>query len=585
MPGLVGFTDANASPEEARPVLERMRALLSRGESRHSDEVFSDGRVCASRSHTNIIQPNPQPHSEGGVHVWLDGEFYNRGELAASLGDSARGDAHAPGAPSVRGNDPALLLALYRHDSDFQFLRRVDGIYAAVVYDAGARRVHLISDRYGLRHLFWTAHGDRLAWASEAKAVLGLPGFEPKIDRATLQDFFRIGHLTGDRTWFEGVELLPSGTLLTWDGESRAVTRKRYWWWDEIKPLEGATDEEELARELGRLFRASVERHSRHGGRVGVTLSGGLDSRAILAAMPEENRPAHAVTFGKKNCDDIRIAARAAEVKGAAHHVVELDAANWLAPRIEGVWGTDGQLNLLHMHVAAVAPLLKRLYDVNLDGFLGDATVGGSYIDNHQGDVKWNLDNRGRRFVSQGPAALRPFVETRLPFFDNEFLELAMSVPERLLKNSRLYHKMLLVAFPDFFRDIPWQSTGAPISRPPSEAAGRAFFGGKKERLLEVLDYYGLYRHPTRRFADYADWIRKGPARSFFGALLESPSALYAEYLPREQVRAVWASHLKGRDRSDELCRFLTFEVWLRQVFNGEYRSASEARPLTAEAR
>ena len=73
MPGLVGFTDANASPEEARPVLERMRALLSRGESRHSDEVFSDGRVCASRSHTNIIQPDPQPHSEGGVHVWLDG--------------------------------------------------------------------------------------------------------------------------------------------------------------------------------------------------------------------------------------------------------------------------------------------------------------------------------------------------------------------------------------------------------------------------------------------------------------------------------------------------------------------------------
>lgn len=563
MPGLVGFTNTNASPEDSRRALERMRDLLSYGESRHVDELFCDEHVCASRSHTNIIQPHPQPVSESGIHVWFDGEFYNREELLDDFVDTS----------SFHANDPALLLALYQHDREFKFLNRVDGIYAAVIYDAGSRRVHLISDRYGLRHLFWTAQGNRFAWASEVKAMLELPGFEPKIDRETVDDFFRLGHLTGDRTWFEGVELLPSGTLLTWDLTSHAVDRRRYWWWDDIKPLEGAPDEEELARELGRLFRASVERRSRHGGRVGLTLSGGLDSRAILAAIPEEIRPV-AVTFGRKSCDDVRIAARAAAVRGAEHHVAELNVSNWLAPRLEGVWTTDGQLNVMHMHISIVAPLLKQLYDVNLDGFLGDATIGGSYIDNHEGDVKWNLDNRGRRFISQGPSVLRPFVETRLPFFDNEFLKLAMAVPESLRKDSYLYHKMLLLAFPEYFRDIAWQRTGAPIVWPQRDVKRRSFFSEKRQRLSEILEYYGLYRHPTHSYADYANWIRREPASSFFAKLLQDPSALYAEYIPRDQVIHTWERHMKGRDRTDDLGRFLTFEIWLRQVFKGEYRIA-----------
>lgn len=566
MPGLVGFTCGGLPPEEARRPLERMRALLSHAESRHHDELFCDGRVCATRTHTNIIQKGPQPHSAGGVHVWLDGEFYNREELARSLGD---GDAPP--------NDPALLLRLYgRGGGDFDFLKRVDGIYSAVVYDAAAGRVHLVSDRYGLRHLFWAEHAGGIAWGSEAKAMLGLPGFEPRVDREALSDFIRFGHLTGDRTLFEGVELLPSGTVLTWDERARSLGRRRYWWWDEIKPLEDGVDEDELARELGRLFRAAVERHSRAGGRVGLTLSGGLDSRAILAAMPGGGEGVHAISFGKRDCYDVRVAARVARVTGATHHVAELDAGNWLTPRLEGVWFTDGQLNLMHMHVISVAPLARRLFDVSLDGFLGGAVAGDGYIGS---DAVWNLDNRGRRFISLGPAVLRPFVEARLPFFDNRFLELTLAAPERLRGGYYLYRKMLLLTFPELFRDIPWQNTGAPIRWPrPGENRWKRF-ADVRDGLLAKLRWYGLAGPPARAYADYANWMRQEPARSLLGELLLGTSALHAEYVPREQVGAVMASHMKGRDRSEELCRFLTFEIWLRQVFLGEYRAA-EAESL-----
>lgn len=563
MPGLAGFTLGNYAPADATASLARMRALLAHGESRRADELFCDGRVCATRTHTDIIQPGPQPHTAGGVRVWLDGEFYNREELARRLGGG-----------EVFESDAALLSFLYRQDGGFGSLKDVDGIFSAVVYDEQARRVHLVSDRYGLRHLFWTTHAGGFAWASEVKAALGLHGFEPRVDGGAVEDFFEVGHLRGDRTWFEGVELLPSGTVLTWDEATRNVSRRRYWWWDDIKPLEGRVEEDELARELGRLFRDSVERRARAGGRTGLTLSGGLDSRAILAAMPEDGAAVHAVTFGKRGCDDVRIAAQAARVRGAEHHVAELSAEGWLSPRVGGVWATDGQLNLMHMHVAAAAPLVRQLFDVNLDGFLGDATVGGSYIGRHGRDVTRNLDDRGRRFISLGPAALRPFAETRLPFFDNRFLELAMSTPESLRADSYLYHKMLLLTFPEYFRDIPWQSTGAPITWPRRDGRRSSLLGEKRERLFEVLDYYGLRLRPARSYADYAGWLRREPARSFCNALLQDSSALYAGYVPRERAAAVLASHTKGRDRAEELGRFMTFEIWLRQVFTGEYREA-----------
>jgi asparagine synthase (glutamine-hydrolysing) len=570
MPGLAGFTRAGGgSSEEARRAVERMRALLSHGESRHLDELFCDERVCASRTHTGLIQPQPQPFGEGGIHVWLDGEFYNREELEGLLPESA---------PTPH-TDPSLLLALYRHDDDFNFLKHIDGIYATIIYDAGRRRVHLISDRYGLRHLFWTTHGGGLAWASEVKAMLELPGFEPKIDEEALRDFFEIGHLSGDRTWFERVELLPSACVLTWKLEERSASTRRYWNAYGIEPLHEGTDAVELAGELGRLFRAAVERRSHAGERTGLKLSGGLDSRAILAAMPDHGATLHAVTFGKKNCEDARVAALAAAAKGARHHACEMNAGGWLQRRFEGVWWTDGELDLLHMHVTSILPGVRELFDIGLDGCGANGIIGDSWMEQGLSGPGEYIEGRTRRFLVLGPATVRSFVEERLPFFDNKFVELALAAPVALKAHNALYRMMLLGTFPEFFESIPWQKTGSPITWPrPEEVRRLKPLSELKEKLLYRLSWYGLANPPSRGYADYGAWMRQEPARTIFKDVLASRSALYAQYLPRERVEGELSKHLSGRDRAEYLCRVMTFEIWLRQVFEGKYRGASEAR-------
>ncbi|UCE77323.1 MAG: hypothetical protein JSU62_03730, partial [Gammaproteobacteria bacterium] len=286
-----------------------MRELMLHKGDYICDALFFDGSVCATRCHTGVLQPAEQPFTRNGVSVWLDGEFYNRDDVATQQGVAA-------------ATDSELLHVLYRHNSDLSLLKEIDGIFAAVIWDSIRGRLHLVADRYGFRQLYWTRQGNRLAWASEVKAMLGLRGFEPRIDRKALAQFMGVGHFIHDRTWFEGVRQLTPATVLSWDTGRCDAQLRRYWWWDEIQPWTGRYDENLIADELGTLYTEGVRRRMPPGERVGIELSGGLDSRGILAAMPERGEPIHAVTVGNRGCNEVRVATAVARVKpNVVHHV------------------------------------------------------------------------------------------------------------------------------------------------------------------------------------------------------------------------------------------------------------------------
>jgi len=575
----------------AKRTLLRMQDLITYEASYVRDDLFIDPFVCATRSHTNIIQRRPQPHRRDGVCIWLDGEFCNRQELASRC-------------EAATDDDLEILHTLFRGSRDFSFLRTIDGFFSAVVYDTNTGKLHLITDRYGLRRLYWTVHRGLLWWSSELKPALALPGFEPRIDRRAIQEFLSIGCLLEDRTWFEGVELLPSATVLTWDTRDGGFCTVRYWWWDQIRPCTGRIDELEVAEELGRLFVDAVERRCPRGKRVGLTLSGGLDSRAILAAMPDHGYPVHAVTFGRPGCDDIRIAAAAAKLKGAAHHVVEIGPGNWLTPRITGVWWTDGEQDLMHMHAMAARDVIRAAFDINLNGFAGDLILGGSHLlagprcEHPKQQVAafmgcepgliesfeayshlrtldfFFLQNRVRRFTYCGTRNLLTSTEQRKPFYDTRLVDFVYSLPDRVRMHGRIYKRMLLSAFPEYYRHIPWQRVGACIGAP--RPVVKALHALERARRLAFplgrrLGVPITPPHP-RGMVNYPAWIRAEPAHSFFDSVLNDPDALYRAYLPSERVRDAWEKHLGGEDFSSFLCRHLTFEIWLHQVFTGKFR-------------
>jgi len=558
MPGLVGFTDKYCKYNQQ--ILLEMRSLLKHYDSYVDEALYSDENIYASRTHLGVIEQGKQPYTlDAKIFSWMEGEFYNQEELKAKYNVFST-------------TDNELLSNIYNSTGSFEFLKDIDGYYAAVLYDKKEKIVYLITDRYGFKPLYWGLINGDLTWSSELKGFLSYADFKPVIDREAVEEFFDISYLLENRTWFEGVELMPPASVLSFNIKESKVNITHYWSWSEIKPIKGAIDEREIAEELGRLFKQSVCKRLRNNEKIGISLSGGLDSRAILAAVPEDYKPLHTFTFGQKGCDDIRIAKKVSEIKGAEHHALILNSDNWLMPRISGVWKSDASFSLLHMHGMEFYDVYKSYMDFNLNGFLGDAILGGSYISEDQ-SVEYKVRNRGRRFINQAMLMGEAWLIHSRPFFDNDLISLIFSIPESLRQGSYIYNKMLLSAFPEYYNTIPWQQTGCPISYPDQLVKLITFKNRIINKLKRESKRFGFNFTDLNNYTDYPNWLRQEPARSFFENILYSKNAIYSEYVDKTKVQKYLSDHMQNKaNYHNELCTALTFELWLQQVFEGKYR-------------
>lgn len=557
MPGLFGIArNNNAHPFPLQvPVL--MEGLLKYNANFISDKIFTDRNVSAGRCHTNIINREEQPYSKNNISIWFDGEFYNQGELKTHCGLTAT-------------TDPALLLELYQKKEFKTFLPRIDGIFSSVIYDAERQLLFLISDRYGLRHLYFSRGNGTIGWSSEIKALTAVPWFNTAIDKEALGRFTRFGYFIQDDTWFTDIKLFPPASFMIFSLADGSTKIENYWSWEQIKPFDNSIDLHSVGEEWGRLFRKAVEKRCHRDEKTGVTLSGGLDSRAILAAFPETHRPIQTATFGTHGCLDIRIAAQAAAVKKARHHVFELSPQNWLSPRLAGVWSTDGQLSILDMHGIECIPEISNIFNISLNGMGGDGIHGGSFMSSKRQQVSTSTDPygyRGRRFIRVGTMLDEPWMHIRLPFYDNDLLELTLAMPAAIRKNSRFYRIALLAAFPEYFKSIPWQKIEMPLGMPEPVIIASWLMVRIRERLFQRLRSMGwIKKSATHNFADYATWLRNEPERAFIKQLLFTPKAIYPEYFDAAQIRKAWKDHLSGADRSSVICRYIAIEVWLQQI-------------------
>lgn len=589
MPGLIGFTDKHHKYNGN--MLLNMRGLLRHFDWYYDEEPYSDNQVYASITHLGVIEQGGQPYNlNDRFFSWMDGEFYNQGELKAKYEIGSK-------------NDNALLVDIYNKTMSFDFLRDIDGYYAAVIYDKHESTVYLITDRYGFKPLYWGSVNNNLVWSSELKGFLGYKDFKINIDGKAVQQFFDIGYLLENRTWFDSIELVAPSSVLSFNIKKSKAEINHYWSWSEIKPIKGPIDEREIAEELGKLFRRSVRKCVNKSERIGITLSGGLDSRAILAAVSEDYKPLHTFTFGQEGCDDITIAKKASEIKGAEHHALILNSDNWLMPRISGVWMSDGSASLLHMHGMEFLHTYKKYINCSLNGFAGDLVLGGSYLKNayldkeicsviikeitgankviESNNVWYNIkktdpyfiNNRVRRFTNIGLILSRTTIETQIPFFDNAVIDFVYSLPDSLRYESHIYKKMLLNAFPKYFNKIPWQKTGCLISYPNQLVKVAKFKNRIINKLKREANRFGFSYTDLHNYTDYPNWLRQEPAKSFFENILRDKDAIYPAYVDRDTIQKYLNNHMQGKgDYHDELCTALTFEIWLQQVFEGKYR-------------
>lgn len=459
-------------------------------------------------------------------------------------------------------------------------LRRVDGNFAGVVY--GQQQLWFFSDRLGMKPLY--LREQPLSWASRVRDFEQLPGERPAPDLEAMQEFLRFGYYPAQRSSLEGVHRLPAASLWQYDlRQARWVSRQRYWSWGQLAPA--PQPEAEAARHLAELLKRAVQKRASN--KQALLLSGGLDSRAMLAAMPPDSE-VHSFSFGKPGATDLELARAAAQQRGSAHQTLLFSSTNWWRGREAAVWQTDGLANCLHLHVA---PWLREFAAVQaplFNGFAGDLVAGGSFIrrpgqrirvqdagrrfsfletpqdsfyDYPSEDPFW-LDTHVRRFTAAASVLLEHVVEQQKPFLDADLLEYLYHLPDAQRRYGLLYHRALLLAFPEYYRTIPWQRTGFPIARALQTRLWQQF------KLSSVQRRLGWW--PGRSYTNYPHWLRQPEAQAMLLHWLGNPDAVYRQYFPAdwhaEAARVSW----------DQLGRYLSVAIWL------EYWQHPEKRPPCA---
>jgi len=294
--------------------------------------------------------------------------------------------------------------------------------------------------------------------------------------------------------------------------------------------------------------------------------------------MPEKEGPIHAVTLGSGDCLDVRFARIAADVKGARHHIKKLGKDGWVGPNIEFIWRSDGEIGFIDSCGTQYLPQMARLFSVCQNGIGGSAIHNGMFLNLKTLQFKGTSDPygyRGYRYIRQGFRFDEYFFNVRMPFYDYDIIDFVMSLPESLLRNGKLYRKALLISFPEYFEKIPWQFTGLPISVPQPLSHLYSFFHRASPRIARLARMLNLPLRNRVQYTDYPLWTTTGEACGFIDTLLRNPDALYPEYIERTNVVAAWEKHLKLRNQTSFVNRYVTIEAWLQMVFRAKYREPS----------
>lgn len=344
----------------------------------------------------------PISTADGRLTVVCNGEIYNYRELRAEL----QGLGHV----FKTGSDSETLLHGYAAWGD-EVVHRLNGMFDFALWDAGRRRLLIGRDRLGVKPLYVLQDGQRLAFATEAKALLQLPGVRTELDRDALADYLHLGYVPAPLSMFKGIRKLPPGTLLAVEGN-----QVRQWrWWRMPAAVDRGTTEADWVRRIRDGIDRSVHMQMVSDVPIGAFLSGGVDSSAVVAAMARHSSgPIRTYAIGfeggtaEQLYNELPYARRVAELFKTEHHeiVVKPDVVG-LLPKL--LWHMDEPIaDSAFITTYLVSEFARHDVKVILSGVGGDELFGGyrRYLGGHYAQRFQALPGWARRVASATAARL-----------------------------------------------------------------------------------------------------------------------------------------------------------------------------------
>jgi asparagine synthase (glutamine-hydrolysing) len=508
---------------------------------------------------------------------------------------------------------------------------RLDGMFAFAIWDEARRALFLARDRTGKKPLFWTRAGNRLAFASEVKALLTLSWVTDEVDGEALPYYLAYGYVPVPRTFFKGIRKLPPATCMTLsdDGE---VRHRRYWMLD-WQLNHAGLPEEAAAKRVRTLLGEAVERRLVADVPLGAFLSGGIDSTIVVGLMRERiEGPLRTFSLGfadDPTYDETAFARKVAKRFGTEHteFVVEAHAVDLVEALVEAYDEPFGDSSAIPTHI--VSRLTREHVTVALTGDGGDevfcgyprflgmavaervgprlAAVGNAVggLLPHHANFRHPLrrfqrffaaaaltpDERMLRWIGFLPEA-EAYLRPDLPAPNRYELTESFRVPWERFRGEGAVTRAMALTFDTYLpedllvkADRCSMANGLELRSPFLDTAVMEFAAGVPDRLryrgrtLKWLLKYAFADLLPPEISSRGKWGFGVPLplwfrthwRGLFEARVLAADARIWGWLRREPVELLWRAHQSGTsDHGHALWALLTLETWLRARGQGE---------------
>lgn len=375
-------------------------------------------------------------------------------------------DCSPPEKPGTEFNtrNASCLIQLYE-DDEKEFLRNLNGWFNGLLIDLRRQKIILFNDRYGMQRLYVHEELDAVYFASEAKCILKAKPALRNIPNESLAELLGMRCILGNRSLFQDVHLLPGGSC--WEFRCGEInSRHHYFEPDEYENM-AQLGKESFYPRLQEVFQKILPRYFSAAGRIAFSLTGGMDTRTVLANIKEPLVNVHSYSHSGayRDCYDVTIAREVAKVCGLSHDTLRLDnqfIAEFPSLAEKTVYITDGYMDLngtpsLYLHGKA-----RQIGDIRFTGNFGDQVLVNrinlkpssgkmNFLNN---DFEASLNDANNRLKDMGggnPLTFFLFKQApwfdysrfsleqsqmiqRTPFMDNELISLLYQAPVGMLE-------------------------------------------------------------------------------------------------------------------------------------------------------
>ena len=328
MCGICGIVNLIESDSVDRMTIERMtEALAHRGPD--DAGCFVKGQVGLGHRRLSIIDlsggKQPMFNEDRSAAIVFNGEIYNHRDLAAVL-------TSADHTYKTR-SDTETILHAYEEYGD-ECVQQFRGMFGFAIWDQRKRRLLLARDRLGVKPIYYYRNGRFLAFASEIKSLLEIPSIPREVDPEALDLYLSLRYVPGPRTMFKNIFRLQPGHILVANAGGVRTTK----YWDIDYPDQEPRSPEYLLKRFRELLEESVRLRLLSEVPLGVFLSGGLDSSAILATMSGVAGGERVKTFSvgyqasgpeEESANEFEYARLAAGAFASDHHEYRLNATDF----------------------------------------------------------------------------------------------------------------------------------------------------------------------------------------------------------------------------------------------------------------